>query len=63
MPEGVALNRRKFEENGVMSRFVIGMSIILLILAASTFGLYLNCLSPNPAMLVWATIFDFCRLF
>lgn len=62
MPEGVALNRRKYEENGVMSRFVIGMSIILTVMAAATFGLYLNCLSPKPEMLVCATIFDICRL-
>lgn len=62
MPEGPALNRRKFEENTVMSRFVIGMSIILLLFATATLVLYLNCLSPRPLMLLWATVFNLSRL-
>lgn len=62
MPEGVALNRRKFEENGVMTRFVIGMSIILVVFSVATLVLYLNCLDPNPLMLIWASIFNLTKL-
>jgi hypothetical protein len=62
MPDVVALNRRKYEENGVMSRFVIGMSIILVLFGIATLALYLNCLNPNPLMLIWATVFNLTKL-
>jgi hypothetical protein len=45
-----------------MTRFVIGMSIILLVFATATLALYLNCLSPHAPMLVWTTVFNLSRL-
>jgi hypothetical protein len=45
-----------------MSRFVIGMSVIMLLFATASLVLYLNCLSPNPGLLIWTTIFNFARL-
>ena len=62
MPEGVALNRRKYEENELMSRFVIGMSIILALFSIAELAIYMNCLNPKPLMLIWATIFNFAKL-
>jgi hypothetical protein len=62
MPEVVALNRRKYEENELMTRFVIGMSIILALFSIAMLVLYLNCLNPKPIMLVWATVFNMTKL-
>lgn len=64
MPQGEALNRRKYEENDLISRFTIGMSLILVLFSAAMLVLFLNCLNTDPdgSMMVFATIFNLTRL-
>jgi hypothetical protein len=46
----------------MMSRFVIGMSIILALFSTAMLVLYFNCLHPQPLMLIWATVFNLSKL-
>lgn len=43
MPHISALNRRRYEENMLITRFTIGMSIIESLYSLARFSLYLNC--------------------
>ena len=45
-----------------MSRFVIGMSVILALYSIAELAIYMNCLDPKPLMIIWATIFNFAKL-
>ena len=64
MPESSALIKRKYEENLLITRFTIGMSIIQCFFSAAMLVLYFNCLSssPNQQILIFATIFNLTRL-
>ncbi len=48
MPQGESLNRRKYQENEVVTRFTIGMSIILALFSVAMTLIFFNCLNSHP---------------
>lgn len=65
MPQGESLNRRKYEENEVILRFIIGESVIVVLFAIATLIIFINCqnAAPNPLIMIFATIFNLTRIF
>lgn len=45
---GNALNRRQYIENLMITKFVVGMSVFLILFSTALIALYYNCISPRP---------------
>ena len=48
MISGNALNRRQYIENLMITKFVVGMSIFLILFSIALVILYYNCINPRP---------------
>jgi len=59
---GSSLHRRQFIENLMITKFVVGMSIFLILFSAALILLYYNCIYPRPLFLIWATVFNFTKI-